>query len=252
MDQAKNPHLKSTIDTAASRLRAIVHATEAGTLLGSEETLVAQLGVSRATVRQVARLLEREGLLRVRRGLNGGYFAARPDVRTIESAVSSYLEMVDADVHDTTAVGSALWIEVINKAAGIRTDSAKALAKDLREKLTALKADAPFEVVLSLETEIRAAIFNLINSRYIELIFQINVAFAARQFPRVPAELDSTVEHREFVREWRNGKLLELDAIADGDQMLGSMAARHTRNLWHRRLWGNDDLQAIESVDTTK
>jgi DNA-binding FadR family transcriptional regulator len=252
MDQAKSSLIKSTIDTAAAHLRAIVHATEAGTLLGSEETLIAQLGVSRATVRQVARLLEREGLLRVRRGINGGYFAARPDVRTIESTVSSYLEMVDADVHDTTAVGSALWIEVINKAAGIRTDNAKAIAKNLREKIVALKVDAPFDDVLSLETEIRATIFKLINSRYIELIFQINVAFSARQFPRVPAELDNTDEHREFVREWRNGKLLEIDAIADGDQMLGSMAARHTRNLWYRRLWGKGDLPAPESSDTTK
>lgn len=242
MDQANPPLFKSTIDSAASRLRAIVHATEAGTLLGSEETLIAQLGVSRATVRQVARLLEREGLLRVKRGINGGYFAARPDIRTIESTVSSYLEMVDTNVKDTTAVGSALWVEVINKAAGIRTESAKALAKDLKEKLNALEANASFEEVLKLETEIRAAIFTLINSRYIELIFQINVAFAARQFPLIPADQDTTAEHREFVREWRNGKLLELDAIADGDQTLGSMAARHTRNLWHRRLWGHGDF----------
>lgn len=241
MNLAKTPPLKSTIDTTASRLRAIVHAAEAGTLLGSEETLVTQLGVSRATVRQVARLLEREGLLRVKRGINGGYFAARPDIRTIESTVSSYLEMVDTDVKDTTAVGSALWVEVINKAAGIRTENAKTLAKNLREKINALKADASFEDVLILEKEIRAAIFKLINSRYIELIFQINVAFAARQFPLIPADQDNTAEHHEFVREWRNGKLLELDAIADGDQILGSMAARHTRNLWHRRLWGHGD-----------
>lgn len=241
MNQIKPALSKSIIDVAASRLRVIVHATEAGTLLGSEEALISQLGVSRATVRQVARLLEREGLLRVKRGISGGYFAARPDIRTIESTVSSYLEMVDTDVKDTTAVGSALWVEVINKAAGIRTESARMVAKNLREKINTLKDDASFDDVLILETEIRAAIFALINSRYIELIFQINVAFSARQFPRVPADQDNTAEHYEFVREWRNGKLLELDAIADGDQTLGSMAARHTRNLWHRRLWGRAD-----------
>ena len=74
--------------------------------MGSEETLIAKLGVSRATVRQAARLLEREGFPRVRRGINGGYFAARPDVRTIEKAVSSYLEMVHTKPEDITVIAS--------------------------------------------------------------------------------------------------------------------------------------------------
>lgn len=242
MNQPNNPPAKSTIDGAAARLRQIVHATEAGTLLGSEETLITQLGVSRATVRQVARLLEREGLLRVKRGINGGYFAARPDISNIESTVSAYLEMMGTDVTDTTVVGSALWVEVINRAAGVRTDAARALAKDLKIKVNALKADAVFDDVLDLETEIRAAIFDLINSRYIELIFKINFAFAARRFPVDPAERDNSDEHREFMLEWRSSKLLELDAIADGDQALGRMAARHTRNLWYRRLWGRGEF----------
>ena len=84
MPRERAPRLKSTIDAAASRLRALARAANADALLGSEEALVAQLGVSRATLRQVARLLEREGLLKVRRGINGGYFAARPDLRTVE------------------------------------------------------------------------------------------------------------------------------------------------------------------------
>lgn len=90
---------KSALDEAASRLRSIALTAKEGGLVGSEETLIAKLGVSRATVRQAARLLEREGFLRVRRGINGGYFAARPDVRTIEKAVSSYLEMVHTNQH---------------------------------------------------------------------------------------------------------------------------------------------------------
>ena len=84
--------MKSAIDTAAANLRSIVHSAEEGALLGSEEALVTKLGVSRATVRQAARLVEREGLLRVRRGINGGYFAARPDAHSIKAAVSSHLE----------------------------------------------------------------------------------------------------------------------------------------------------------------
>jgi DNA-binding FadR family transcriptional regulator len=225
---------KSTIEAAAAQLRHIVLATKEGALLGSEEELVARLGVSRATVRQVARLLEREGLLRVRRGINGGYFASRPDVHTIETTVSTYLEMFDTDIEDVFAIASTLWVEVMRKAAAGRSQGAKALVKHFRAEVGALPPDASYDEVLALELESRNAIFNLIKSRYIHLIFQINMAFAQRRLgtPRK----DAAAAHREFVHAWRNAKLMELEAIADGDQELGMIAARHMRNLWHKRM----------------
>lgn len=236
------PHsaFKSTIDVAASRLRAMVRSTTPDTFLGSEEALIEQLGVSRPTVRQVARLLEREGLLRVRRGINGGYFAARPNVQTIESTVSTYLEMLETDVKDTTVVGSILWVEAVNKAAQINTEQARTLALSLRQTVRALQADATFADVLRVEQEIRNAVFKLIDSRYVELIFQLSAAFAERQFPVIPSAQNNTAEHREFIQAWRNAKLMELDAIADGDAALGVMAAHRSRNLWHRRLWDEE------------
>jgi hypothetical protein len=36
----------------------------------------------------------------------------------------------------------------------------------------------------------------------------------------------------EFIGNWRNVKLLELNAIANGDQELGVMAANRSRELW--------------------
>ena len=233
------PKSKSTIDVAAAQLRSIVLSAEEGALLGSEETLLAKLGVSRATVRQVARLLEREGLLLVRRGINGGYFAARPDLRTIETTVSAYLEMLHTESEDVTVIASVLWVEVLRRAARSKTAESKALAEKYLEKLTALRLDASFHDVLLFEQDSRRAIFDLVKSRYIELIFQINTAFAQRRFAP-PSEKDDTDAHREFVRAWRSAKLLEFESIADGDPELASMAARHARNLWHRRIWNHD------------
>jgi hypothetical protein len=85
----------------------------------------------------------------------------------------------------------------------------------------------------------RTAIFDLINSRYIELIFQINTAFAKGRFAP-GSEKDGTDVHREFVQAWRNAKLLEFASIADGDTELARIAARHGRNIWHRRIWNHD------------
>jgi DNA-binding GntR family transcriptional regulator len=227
---------RSAIDHAVARLRELAGASEDGAFLGSEDSLVEKLGASRATVRQVARLLEREGRLRVRRGINGGYFAARPDLDTVEAAVSGYLETLDMDAQDVTVVASVLWVEALRKAASAPTDAAAPVVAMLRERLSALRADAPFATLVELEKEFRTEIFALTKARYIELIFQINIAFARTRFPQTSAWNDVEA-HRRFVDTWRKAKLMELDAIADGDAELAMMAARHSRNLWHQRIW---------------
>ncbi len=230
---AKEPAL----DTAAARLRNLVLEADDGAFIGSEDSLVVRLGFSRSTVRQVARLLEREGLLRVRRGINGGYFGARPNIKTIEGTVASYLETLDMDAEDVTIVASALWGEVLRKAAALRSEPARRLAETFRLQVKALKPTASFDEILELEQASRAAIFSLTKCRYIELIFTINAAFAGRRFPE-RADRDGSQEHRMFVQAWTNAKLMELSAIGEGDVELGEMAARHIRQIWHRRVWG--------------
>ena len=233
---AMSNRTRSTIDATSARLREMALAVRDGDFLGSEEVLVEKLAVSRATVRQSARLLEREGLLRVRRGLNGGYFAARPNLNTVELAVSAYLDTLDMNAEDVTVVASVLWVEALRKAASVRTEAARAMAERLRKRVVALRPDASFQQLIELEHESRTEIFALTKARYIELIFQINIAFAQKRFSPVSMP-EGTEGHVKFVEAWRKGKLMELDAIIDGDPELGMLAARHTRNLWHRRIW---------------
>lgn len=227
---------KSTIDAAAAVLREIVLAAEPGTLLGSEDALVGRLAVSRSTVRQIARLLEREGLLLVRRGINGGYYGARPTIGTIETTVSAYLETLDLDGQDLTTVAAVLWVEVMRRAAAVPAPHAAPMIETMRRKMEKLKPGASFSDISKLEQEFQRAVFGLVDSRYIELIFQINTAFAQRHFT-TPALRDGTDSHRAFVLEWRQAKRLELSAIEDADPDLAAMAARHMRNVWHRRIW---------------
>jgi DNA-binding GntR family transcriptional regulator len=231
---------KSTLTDAIARLRAIALSTKEGALVGGEETLIGRMGVSRATVRQAARLLEREGLLRVRRGINGGYFAARPNLHTIEAAVSSYLELVQTGHEDSTIIASILWVEALRRAARTRSAAARALAQEHAARVEALPTDAAFDDVLAVEQEFRTAVFNLITGRYIELIFLINTAFARRHFPHPPSDMNATRAHRDFVRAWKKAKGMEFESIMDGDPDLAIMAARHSRNLWHKRLWSHE------------
>jgi hypothetical protein len=232
---AKGPS-SPTLEAVTVKLRETVLATENGVLIGGEDNLVAKLGASRSTVRQAARLLEREGLLRVKRGIGGGYYASRPDEKTIQAAVSGYLGTLDMKYEDVTAVASVLWVEVLRRAAGLNNAAARELANHHRLKVSEVDPEATFHEIVEIESASREAIFDLVKSRYIQLIFHINQAFSVGRFPPAAAR-DGTPQHREFVRNWREAKLLELRAIAEGNVELGMMAARNIRNIWHQRFW---------------
>lgn len=227
---------RSAIDVAAERLRDIVLSLEKGAFIGSEESLIDSLSCSRSSVRQVARLLEREGLLLVRRGINGGYFGSRPDAGTIEATVGAYLATLDMDAEDVTVLASVLWAEAMRKAASANRPDTLEVVSRLRKRIKSLKDGATFNAVRDLEIESQHAIFDLTNSGYVKLIFDINAAFSRRRF-MTPIEDNDTLDHHEFVRTWRDAKLMELNAIADGDPDLAVMAARYSRKIWHRRVW---------------
>lgn len=76
-----------------------------GTLLGGEEALLGKLGVSRPTLRQAAKILESDRLLKVRRGTRGGFYADRPDAADVIRGPARYLRLngaTIADVHTVT------------------------------------------------------------------------------------------------------------------------------------------------------
>src|SRR3954470_1034014 len=82
----------SAVQRAAAKLRARAMGMEEGTLLGSEEELMTALEVSRPTLRQAAALVAQERLISIRRGVNGGYFAALPDSMTVARMAAIYLQ----------------------------------------------------------------------------------------------------------------------------------------------------------------
>jgi DNA-binding FadR family transcriptional regulator len=227
----------TALQTAAARLRSLSLAAADGDLLGGEDALIASLGFSRSTVRQAARLLEREGLVRVKRGPAGGYFACRPDVTTIEMSVSAYLETLDVEFKDISNIASALWVEAVRKATTHGGDRARELADRLIDQVEAMPDTASFTMVRSLEQETRSAIFALADSRYVELIFNINTAFGLRAFAAATAPAsDEGAEHLAFVQAWRRAKTMELTAVGGGDEELAVLAARHARKVWDQRI----------------
>jgi GntR family transcriptional regulator, transcriptional repressor for pyruvate dehydrogenase complex len=223
------------LEAVRTRLRELALAADEGALVGSEDALVQELGVSRSTVRQAARLLEGEGLLRVKRGINGGYYGSRPDENTIKATVSDYLGTLDAEHGDVSAVAAVLWVEVLRRAASLNSPASRKFAEMQRGAVLEIDKDAPLRRIVELEETIREGIFELIDSPYIRLIFHINATFSRRRYGSAPPDLVNP----ELVQAWQEAKLMELGAIAEGDVQLAIMAARYAPQVWERSFKSN-------------
>lgn len=233
----------SNVNGTVGRLRSIVLARADGDFLGSEETLERELGVSKPTIRQAARVLEREGMLRVKRGNNGGYFGARPAVGFIEDTVASYLEVLRARPEDLTRVATALWIETVRQAASLPQERTALLAPQLKRAINRLSQTAHFSEIQVLDQKIRRAVFDIVDAPYVELIFNINANFARRCFANSPASENDSVKHVDFVDAWRKAVTLKVEAISAGDVEVAVLAANRARHLFHQRLWPDDSMQ---------
>lgn len=230
------------IVTVEAGLRKIAQECEVGEFLGSEDVLRQRLGCSRNTLRQAARLLERDGVIRVKRGINGGYFGSRLTTSDVEDVVSGYLETLDMRMDDVTVVTSVLWVEVLRKASSTKGPESRDMAAKYKKKLKTLKDTASFADIRKFEMETRREIFTIAKCPYIELIFNISARYSRSNYQE-KIDLDATQEHRHFVQAWRDAKFMELTAIGESDPELGTMAARHSRAIWHHRLWGFLELQ---------
>src|SRR5690606_10485711 len=177
---------------------------------------------------QAARILEREGLLRVKRGASGGYFAARPQMEVIENAVSAYLRTKSIEARDVMVVADLLWPEAVRRAA---VNPALPDAEARLDAGDALVASASTTMTLGefivLEKSVTELIVKLSGSSYIELIFGINLAFY-RLEERPGLRLSAA-----NIREWRERRALELTAIRTCDEELALFAGRRFREFFH-------------------
>lgn len=72
-------------------------------LLGSENEVLQQLGVSRPTLRQASRILEQEQLLLVRRGIRGGLYGRRPTAQAVTRIAAVFLRSQKTTYEDLIA-----------------------------------------------------------------------------------------------------------------------------------------------------
>jgi DNA-binding FadR family transcriptional regulator len=115
---------------AADRLAEQIISLPPGTFLGFEEALLQELGVSRVTFRQTARILQHRGLLAIKRGAQGGYYSRLPDFGQVVEDAVLYLRTQNTTLLETTEAAHAL-TELLSR------DAAKSANEQLRRELQA-------------------------------------------------------------------------------------------------------------------
>lgn len=208
-------------ETLASRTaRALVSlslAAEPGDYLGAEGDLLGRLGVSRPTLRQAAKMVERDRLISVRRGTNGGFFAERPDARDAIQSLARFLRIRGASLVDVIQVTRPVSEEAAMGAARLRTGDDVAR---LREFVAAIEArDTPRELIAA-EVELARLIARMSGNPVVELVMEIGYSFGLDERG---SDLYADADRREHTRAMQRSLC---NAIIDGDVDIARLMMR--------------------------
>jgi DNA-binding FadR family transcriptional regulator len=153
-------------------------AHDEGCYLGSEDELLAKLGVSRPTLRQAAKIVESDRLISVRRGLRGGFYAERPNAADSIRSLARYLRLNGASLGDVIQVTRPVSEEACALAAVNGSDEQRlrlrAFAARIHENQSRLD-------IVSSETELGRLIAEMSGNPAIQLITEISFAFGMEE-----------------------------------------------------------------------
>ena len=110
-DEQGNSLVRQAVD---SLRKLILSSPEPNRFLGSEDQLMTALGVSRPTFRQAARLLEHEQLLKIKRGIGGGFFAQLPNAEAVSRLASIYLNAQGTTLQQMNDAVAPLLMEAVS------------------------------------------------------------------------------------------------------------------------------------------
>ena len=214
-------HTSSVVRKVAFKMRAAALGLSDGDLLGSEDELIERYQVSRPTLRLAANTLVQEQLLRVRRGVGGGYFARVPTTEGVSHAAIGYLLAHGSTMQEIIIAVAPIKVELATLAAGNRDPNlrveleqfaAMALPSDDELYWTFLRSERTFSKIL----------IDMARNRVLGLFLNIVYDMCAQ----VPPEKDVYRNNPSRIREYwecRNGMV---KAILSHDADVAAVFAR--------------------------
>jgi DNA-binding FadR family transcriptional regulator len=169
-----NKSTRSAVNRAVSLLADRSLAASPGHFLGREDALLAELGISRPTLRQAARILESEHLVAVRRGARGGFFAQRPQAGDVIRAPARFLRLNGATVADVHAATKSIAEEVGALAARCNDPELRGRLDAFRDSIDA--NDSP-GLVIAAETALARLLAEMSGNPAAKLFIEIGYTF---------------------------------------------------------------------------
>lgn len=217
-------------------LRADAERLDDGELIGSEEDLLARYNVSRPTLRQAAALVAQEQLVRVKRGVAGGYLASRPTVSAVSHMAAIYLRTKSTTIQEMLHGVELIRTDMVRLAAAQPDRSQKReLGEFLERDETAQAEGYSYRQFLKAEREYARLLGELCGSEVLNLFLQILLELVATMHPdqdtliREPSRVESVAKRR--------GRIIR--AILDGDPEIAALEAE--RGVRQVSIWISED-----------
>lgn len=151
MAQRLGRQLPKASDLIVSELRhrILEERLPVGTRLPTEIELAEEFDMGRVTVREALRLLEREGLVRMKRGPSGGIFVRHPDVEQMSQAVAILLKIKGTELGAFTEYRLAIEPKIAELAALHATEEDKQRLVEVSRMGGGVESTADFHTELS-------------------------------------------------------------------------------------------------------
>lgn len=165
---------QSAVHKTLLRLRADAENHDEGALIGSEEELIKRYAVSRPTLRQAAVLVVQEQLVKVRRGVSGGYFASRPTASAVSHMAAIYLRTRGTSIEEMLHAVDLIRRDMVRLAANASDDAGKAELLNFLDQDEAAQAQGySFRQFAGAEREYARHLGALCGNNVLDLFLQI-------------------------------------------------------------------------------
>ncbi|MBM3596463.1 MAG: FadR family transcriptional regulator, partial [Alphaproteobacteria bacterium] len=221
---------------------------EDGAFLGSEDELVARLGVSKPTLRQATARVAQEHLVTVRRGVGGGYFARRPGSLTVSRMAAVYLCTRDATYVELSDLMPMFYAELARLASRNRDPAMIARLREFVERDDATVDEMNIQgyaEFMRSEREFIAFLAQMAGNKVLELMVAITSDFSAN----APRNDERMLRRLYNMATYRSLRARFARAIANGDGDIAELLSRRCTDLmceWMREGYEDSEFQADE------
>jgi GntR family transcriptional regulator, transcriptional repressor for pyruvate dehydrogenase complex len=208
----------SAAEAIAESLRHhVVNELADGEFIGSAEDLADQFQVSEPTVRQTMRILEAEGLVRVRRGNSGGFFASTPSIDNVSRSAAALLRRQGADLGDLVEVSQMIGPEVVAHAAGNPDATVRRRLIEFVDQAWADDVEVTVIAATKTAVEFGRLMGEVCGSPSLALISSMMSDLVTNLMFEVIEDVDSPDLLQGYAMQIRSGHIRLAQAIADGD-----------------------------------